>query len=232
MTPVSSIIDETGRACSSLGNGIEIHPLGAYVMQTTFLRMTGASEQKLKCICWETASFDFDFRYKFLRNPLGECSSYDDKTGIYGKIREFLSSHGIDPELSDAEKDLIIDTCTNGFDKQLATSPLIWWFEKEYLDYKSTRKALTRNDFALPSKKKLLGTDLEEQFKATVYRQRNRYAHNLTSYQMNIPTFSQLAKQDNMTCNHFAMMSLLILLDGVFMALFDKIKTVIHHHSY
>ena len=31
-------------------------------MQSIFMKMTGAQEQKMKCICWEIATIDFDLR--------------------------------------------------------------------------------------------------------------------------------------------------------------------------
>lgn len=47
LTPVLNILEETRTACCGIGNGIETQSLCEYVMQTTFLKMTGASEQNL-----------------------------------------------------------------------------------------------------------------------------------------------------------------------------------------
>lgn len=77
-TPILDILRDTVTSCRAIGDGIEVHPLCEYIMQTTFLNMTGASEQKLKCICWEMATNDYEYRYELLRSPIGECSNYKD----------------------------------------------------------------------------------------------------------------------------------------------------------
>lgn len=83
LTPVTNILQDTVNACNGIGQGIETQSLGEYVLQTTFLKMTGASEQKLKCICWEMATRDYAYRYQYLKKNYGECSSYADKNSIY-----------------------------------------------------------------------------------------------------------------------------------------------------
>lgn len=231
-TPIISILEDTERACQSLGNGIEIQPMAEYVMQTTFLRMTGASEQKLKCINWEIASFDYDYRYKLLNNPSGECSSYADKTNIYGNIRDLLASHGVECGLTETEKDMVIHMAGNEFSAWLDSSTIARWFEKEYLQYKSLRTEFQRSDFGLPAKKQLLKDNLQEYYKNVVYRQRNRYAHNLTSYQINVPTLTQLAQSNDYDRNRFRMLSLLILLDGIFITLYRKFESHRFEHAY
>ena len=83
LSSLATILKEAVSACSSIGDGIETQPLSEYIFQTTFLKMTGASEQKMKCICWEMATNDYQYRYQFLKKNYGECSSYDDKNSIY-----------------------------------------------------------------------------------------------------------------------------------------------------
>ena len=53
-----------------------MHPLYDYVLQTTFLKMTGSQEQKLKCIQWELATDDYEYRYDILSKSIGELSNY------------------------------------------------------------------------------------------------------------------------------------------------------------
>ena len=71
LTPIADILQETVNACKGIGQGIETQSLGEYVLQTTFLKMTGAQEQKLKCICWEMATIDYRYRYQFLEGDGG-----------------------------------------------------------------------------------------------------------------------------------------------------------------
>lgn len=86
LSPILDILQDTVNACVGIGKGIETHSLCEYVLQTTFLKMTGMSEQKLKCICWEIATNDYDYRYHYLKKNYGECSSYSDKSSIYRDI--------------------------------------------------------------------------------------------------------------------------------------------------
>lgn len=82
-TPIVIILQDTVNACKGIGQGIETQSLSEYVLQTTFLKMTGAQEQKLKGICWEMATDDYDYRYQYLKKNYGECSSYSDKSCVY-----------------------------------------------------------------------------------------------------------------------------------------------------
>lgn len=236
VTPISTIIGDTNRACSSLGTGIEIHPLASYIMQTTFLRMTGASEQKLKCICWEIASFDYEFRYEMLRSPLGECSSYEDKNKILGKICKSLERFDNPPEFSDAEKDAIINHASTNLLHILRSSSLSLIFDKEFKEFENYCSVfpITRTMFFNRNRDafSLLESSLKSFYSDFIYRQRNRYAHNLTSYQFNLPTFTQLLNTRSEDKNHFRMIAVLILIDHIFIGLFNKFLEVRNFHSY
>lgn len=90
LTPILDILQDAVNACKGIGQGIETQSLGEYVLQTTFLKMTGAQEQKLKCICWEMATYDYGYRYQYLKKNYGECSSYSDKSCIYKDLTEMV----------------------------------------------------------------------------------------------------------------------------------------------
>ena len=92
VTPISRILKDSVNACRGIGCGINTQPLCEYIMQTTFLKMTGASEQKLKCICWEMATYDYEYRYQKLSKPLGECSCYDEKKNIFNDILNVIGN--------------------------------------------------------------------------------------------------------------------------------------------
>lgn len=84
LNPLMDVIADGVHGCSSLPVGIENSALGEYFMQSLFLRMTGAQEQKLKCICWVMATNDYRYRYDLLNEKhYGECSEYKHKRGIY-----------------------------------------------------------------------------------------------------------------------------------------------------
>ena len=89
LTPVFEILKDCVNATKGIGTGIETYPLCDYIMQTTFLKMTGASEQKLKCILWEIATNDYTFRYEFLRpqTNYGECSRMEEKNKVFRDLK-------------------------------------------------------------------------------------------------------------------------------------------------
>jgi len=86
-TPLLDVMRDGIAASASIKLGAESYPLGEYFYQTLFLRMTGALEQKMKCICWEMATNDYEYRYDLLHNRnYGEFSKYLDKNGVYKDI--------------------------------------------------------------------------------------------------------------------------------------------------
>lgn len=89
LTPISNILLDGIFASASIKAGAESYPLGEYFFQSLFLRMTGAQEQKLKCICWEMATDDYTYRYDLLhKKNYGECSNYSEKNSIYKDLIE------------------------------------------------------------------------------------------------------------------------------------------------
>jgi hypothetical protein len=63
--------------------------------------MTGFQEQKMKCIMWELATNDYDYRYKrYTQTPLGECSSYKEKKDVYKDLLELIKRHKPDFDIS------------------------------------------------------------------------------------------------------------------------------------
>ena len=90
LTPLIRILKDGIAACRAIGSGIDSYPMGEYLMQSLFLKMTGAQEQKMKCICWELATLDYDYRYEFLNKKYGECSTYSSKNNIFNDLIEII----------------------------------------------------------------------------------------------------------------------------------------------
>lgn len=91
LNPLTKVLADGINACTSLSEGIENSALGEYFMQSLFLRMTGAQEQKLKCICWVMATNDYRYRYDLLNvKQYGECSEYKQKRGIYSDLNGLI----------------------------------------------------------------------------------------------------------------------------------------------
>ena len=113
LTPIYSILEQGVNACMSLPSGIESYPIAEYHLQSVFLKMTGASEQKMKCILWQLATDDYQYRYEFQqRNDLGECSTYASKDAVFKDlIKQILA---INPSFTiyDIWNDVNLDDAT------------------------------------------------------------------------------------------------------------------------
>lgn len=83
-TPIRTILEQGINASHSLTFGIESFPMSEYYLQSLFLRMTGAAEQKMKCILWQMATDDYQYRNRYLNyQGLGECSTYSSKNTVF-----------------------------------------------------------------------------------------------------------------------------------------------------
>ena len=95
-TPIFEILKDGVNACRGIGCGMEAYPLRDYILQSLFLRMTGAQEQKLKCICWEMATNDYGYRHVYINNgkqDYGEFSKYDQKNKVYTQLIEEINKY-------------------------------------------------------------------------------------------------------------------------------------------
>lgn len=280
MTPIASILRDTVTACNGIGNGIETQSLAEYVLQTTFLKMTGAQEQKLKCICWEMATNDYDYRYHYLKKDYGECSSYSDKNSIYRDLVEMIVKYDttfsvadlfcdvdisskenvlIDKKIKEAQKtqekqkgqkltDAELQSLINGIKASCTTNEICekdrarlsrivlfesmqelveeiiggtmvsQWEQHNYQNYIENWKSLASEHFAVGNT--LMEKDYQDLYTNVVYKHRNRCAHNLSSFQNNLPTLKTLVGEEYVYDNYYYRFSFLLLLDDIFMRLY------------
>lgn len=79
-----------------------------------------------------------------------------------------------------------------------------------------------KKDKLIPEKRiKTCGLALQEIFKEYVYKERNRCAHNTRSYQHNLPSISEMMSSGYRLQNYFLYMSIIILLDKIYIKLFE-----------
>ena len=256
-TPISEILEEAVSACKGIGNGIETQPLCEYIMQTTFLKMTGASEQKLKCICWEMATYDFEYRYQKLQNPLGECSSYKDKKIIFDEMKTVIER--VNPSLdynvvfSTQVKNSIIKKIQKDLISLIEKSVLSQWDIKKFIFFKSNLKNMKPSLFLNLNTKKtkknkennknknkeseknnlsFLEEELKNYYENIVYKHRNRCAHNLKSYQENLPSLKKLQSKDYDNENYFQMFFVLMLMDEIYMLMYKKYVQLLNENIF
>jgi len=252
--PLSSILKEAVNSCNAIGDGIETYPVGDYILYSVFLKMTGAQEQKMKCIVWELASDDYDYRYcRYTRKPYGECSSYDEKNKIYkdliDQIKKNDDSFSICNVFPDG-KDLIAEAGCD-IDDIFKESGLVNNYKRQYKDFcvirrnfnikccigplfyncagcskKSSKKDIGNEGCAMSKNSEdhrdnINLKDLKEIYKP-LYNYRNQCAHNTVSCRDNLPAFTTLQKPDYKCENYFFRFMILIIIDKIFIKLFDK----------
>lgn len=284
LTPILSILKESIIACRGIGIGIETQALSEYVMQTTFLKMTGALEQKMKCICWEIASNDYEYRYQYLKKNYGECSRYEDKNHVYkdlinaiarinksfnwysiffdidispivkeslkakidaaivnqtrkkgrelhadeiNKLSDGMTHYYMRQNLTDKDRSIfaqkmILKDINGKIIELVKDSPISIWEQRNFLFYKSNCNDIYSESFM--SNKSLFDTKLIEFYNEIVYKHRNRCAHNLKSYQDNLPTLSTIISDTYKYENYFFRFAIVILIDEIFIRLFNKYK--------
>lgn len=221
LSPITDILEDIAIACSGIGSGIETYPLYDYIMQSVFLKMTGFQEQKMKCICWELATNDYEYRYKrYTLDRLGECSSYDEKKDIYkdliGQIKKDIPS--FDASVSLNRQDIRNSTISK-IKEVFSNTNLSSWTQNSFNEFIKDRNLIQPQHFA--SNDNLFENILQDKYKM-LYTHRNRCAHNTQSYQQNLPTLKTLMNSNYKYDNYFVRFALLILVDKIFIELYIK----------
>ena len=220
LSPIKDILKDVVSACAGIGNGIETYPVCDYIMQSVFIKMTGFQEQKMKCICWEFANNDYDYRYDFTQQKLGECSRYEDKSKIYADLIKQLNNLGIDFSGNLLpNKNLIVPEILEDIKVTFLGTNLSKSVEYDFLRFKDIL-AISPGHFANDKASLFSDKTLKDIYINHLYRQRNRIAHNTPSYQQNLPTLKSLAIDDIKYENYFVYFSLLILIDTIFIELY------------
>lgn len=224
LTPIENILEEAVQATSSISDGIETYPLCEYLMQTVFLKMTGFQEQKLKCICWEMAEVDFDFRYELLRDGIqGEFSDYKSKNKVLNQMISMILNDEKNFTVTEQEKRKILFETISVINTIFNGSNLLLMNEKQFKYYVIDHR-FTVDSFLLINQKhyQLFNDEFKTEYSEKLYRFRNRCAHNLLSYQKNLPVFEKLLEDDTSN-NYFTWFKMLVITDKIITSLFIKI---------
>ena len=175
---------------------------------------------------WEMATDDYEFRYQnIFQKNLGECSNVKDKQEIFRhlirQIRIKDSNYSI-PEIS---RETIVNTTKNVMRTVFEGTILKTCSEREFKSYLDISKSFTKSSFGVGEQLfcgNVSGVNAIEFYDRFLYRQRNRLAHNTTSYLENIPGFSSLADPNDILRNYFLFYAYLMMMDGVFVEAFNK----------
>ncbi len=239
-TPLLEILKEGLHACRPLVGGIQTEPVKEYFLSSLFLRMTGAQEQKLKCVCWELATHDYAFRRDFLvsvGNPrsYGEFSSLEQKERVYNDLLRQICSlnNGTVPSSCTClhkYKQFSVRVCREA-GSLLRREPLCYWLQKEKQDLRNDRAVISPQcgpSFKGKKELRLLQGDLRAIYEPVVEAHRHRCAHNLTSIQNHLPSLSVLRDQNYPRHNYAYRFLILILIDEIFMELYKEYKRLVN----
>lgn len=221
LSPIINILDDVVTANAGIGNGIETYPLGDYIMQSVFLKMTGFQEQKMKCICWELATYDYEYRYRrYTLKPLGECSTYEEKKIIYKDLIEQIKKHIPNFDVATfLNKEQIRTETLSEIQSILMDTNLSTWSQKNFVEFTRNTTLIQNNHFG--SMNNLFENVLQDKY-SELYTHRNRSAHNTLSYQQNLPTLQTIVNDNYIYDTYFVRFALLNLIDKIFVLLYIK----------
>lgn len=241
-TPLLNLLRDVVSDSNNVSNGIEFYGISGYVLHSLFLRMTGAQEQKLKCICWDLATEDYEYRYtRYNKWELGECSKLKDKSTVFSDL--VAAVRALKPEYSVfgnalANKQTFVNNTFNSIQNILNYSNLVTCFPGEYATYLDVINQFDLNNieagdqlFRSPDNLTLENMTNDTVVAATyalLYKHRNRCAHNTLSYQNNIPTFQELNNEKvQRYYNIFLFITILIIIDNLFIQVYRKYRKLL-----
>jgi hypothetical protein len=173
----------------------------------------------LKCICWELATDDYEYRYqRFTLSPIGEGSSYNDKSTVYKDLIDLIKKNRPTFDLAATfDKPAIRESALSEIRDLCFQSNISSWAENTFLEFQADGSLLPLDQFA--QARTLFESVLKEKYDL-LYKHRNRCAHNLQSYQENLPTLKMLFAADTKYDHYFIRFALLNLIDKIFVELF------------
>lgn len=232
LSPITKILEDVVSASTGIGSGIETFPLCDYIMQSVFIKMTGFQEQKMKCVCWELATNDYEYRYDFTQKPLGECSNYKDKQKIYSDLIKQIEKYGkkLPEELIENKNDILIGTFSE-IENTFSGTNLSIWAQNDFLKFRKLLNNVEAKHFANDKGTLFSDNSLRNIYDNHLYRLRNRIAHNTQSYQQNLPTLKTLISDDYIYENYFVYFTILVLIDKIFIELYKKYLSAIEDNT-
>lgn len=227
VTPIEEVFCQGIAVANGLkSSGIEAYPVLDYILSSLFLRMTGFSEQKLRSIHWMIATQDLDIRYEMIKGDqakYGEYSALDKKKDFYKfMIEEYQKLKGKPISWADADKESIVDYTKNIFESTLQDSVFQLSYSTDVNNAIEFVKTWTKDDILC---KGLLGQKISDLY-PSLYKCRNRSAHNTLSYQRDFLSLPELMSSQTTRSNYFVHFAILILLDTIFVKTYTKLAEV------
>jgi len=213
LTPISSLIEKTLLSMDLYKGQVCNYIMKEYVLQTLFLKLTGCMEQKAKCILWDIATHDFEFRRDFLTQitpKQGEYSTYDSKNEVYKTLIKQVKMIG------ESKKKKLLNQLKEFKDNILEKSIAKEWFPRELRNLE-IKELFTIKRWGQES---LFNTPLNDKIYTSLYNHRNRCAHNVLSYQGNVMSPKRIKETGEY--NYASWFILLVLMDMIYMELYRR----------
>lgn len=215
LSDIFDIIEEGFNSVATIPEDLTSYPIVEYILPTIFLKVTGYQEQKIKCILWQLATHDFDFRYKYLKGEfnLGEGSNWSDKNLVFGKLKEQIKKHCLSDGVTEDEAREVFNNAKDRFLNIVEGSKFKIWLPRDYERFLGFIRKF--GDF--PNgylHKGLLGDhkSLRSCFDHAIDH-RNNCAHNIVVFQNNVPSLSMIKDDTESFENYFSRLFVIALID-------------------
>lgn len=241
-TPLLNLVHDVVSDSNNISNGMEFYATSSYILHSLFLRMTGAQEQKFKCVCWDLATIDYDYRYsRYNKWELGECSRLKDKSAVFSDlvnaVKTYKPKYSVFGGSVDNKKK-VLETTLSELKGILDGSNLANCFPEEYADFIDIYSNLHHNNLEAGNQlfcnaDQITFENMKEEHVLAMaytllYKHRNRSAHNTLSYQTNIPTFQELNNEYvQKYYNIFLFIAILVTIDKLLILVYKKYQKVL-----
>jgi hypothetical protein len=243
-TSIVGIMRDVVSSANLLGDGMAFYSVHGYLLQSLFLQMTGAQEQKMKCICWELATNNLQYRYdRYYKGwSLSECSTLENKSKVYEDLMDAVQKmdSSYKPYPDNNAKKALRDGILNQVSAVFDGTNIAKLKKKEFDSFVATFGTFAESNF-VPDNGHLLKKGNKDAPLAHIstdtkmfavyhllYTHRNGCAHNTPSYQLNLPHLYELKDESYQTYNNiFMFYATLILIDEVFRKVFAHYQELI-----
>lgn len=218
LSPITTLMQSAVESEKAFGNGMEMKPISEYVIKSLFLETTGFLEQKCKCICWELATDDYDFRYEWLSEEdrrQGEYSTYDSKNYVYKNLFSHIEKEGF----SEDERMSFLESSKTEILYLFCNTPMESLYSRDYRNL--FKRDLKKELVQFCSNNNMFFQNVMQKEFENLYNYRNRCAHNTVAYQKNIPDFKSI-REGKFNLEYFTWFYILNAMDKVYIELFKE----------
>lgn len=235
------LVEDAARALASVQTGMLNRFTCDYILQAAFLAMTGYLEQKMKCVCWEVASRDYEFRSRDFDNDKLQ-SSYADKRDVLNNLIRSVDRIGGKFVPNNIGKGDILTRTVDSIKAFRRTSGILGWGTVQYEEAVKLFDKVSPGDLLVDDGKgdakrydyfwgrgrmtegmlSANRVNLCYLYEEVVYRHRNRCAHNTLSYQINHPELGLLSREEFIYHSYLIRFFILLIIDEIIRQVFRQ----------